>query len=189
MLWWLWGCRLSRNPRRPQRSRSRPSSSLFPLLHGWSLHQRWHSMTVTISGKNKNPQQWSMWCFNKNSERRGCHMTAWLQRVLKPPCAELLWALPDMDNLIITLESTKEMIMLCHFFQVILCYAAKSKNLVSHPVIRNLAVWSQAPQSLYFAMQTKHWKSKTSQMCHEYVCNRKMAAWMQLLVQTALNCL
>lgn len=75
------------------------------------------------------------------------------------------------------------------FFQVILCYAAKSKNLVSHPVIRNLAVWSQAPQSLYFAMQTKHWKSKTSQMCHEYVCNRKRAAWMQLLVQTALNCL
>lgn len=39
VLWWLWGCQWSHSPRRPHRSRSRPSSNPFPLLHGWSLQE------------------------------------------------------------------------------------------------------------------------------------------------------
>lgn len=67
VLWWLWGCQWSRSPRRPQRSRSRPSSSPSPRLHGWSLQQRWHSTTVTIYGQNKPPQP--PWNVNKKMEK------------------------------------------------------------------------------------------------------------------------
>lgn len=53
--WWLWGCRWSRSPQRPQRSRSRPSSSPSPQLHGWSLQQTsWQlASLVTVRWEHK----------------------------------------------------------------------------------------------------------------------------------------
>lgn len=61
--WWLWGCQWSRSPQRPQRSRSKPSSSPSPRLRGWSLWQRRHGVIVTTYGQSQLQQ--SLWNVNK----------------------------------------------------------------------------------------------------------------------------